>query len=134
MQGIKAWARANPSRVQELLNQNPRYVFFRERPNTGASPPGSLGVPLTPRRSVATDPRFVPPGVPVHIATTWPLTDKPLQRLMMAQDTGGAIRGAVRADMFWGFGAEAGEQAGRMRQRLRLWVLWPKDQVPPAPR
>ena len=125
MQGIKAWARANPSRVQELLNQNPRYVFFRERPNTGASPPGSLGVPLTPRRSVATDPRFVPPGVPVHIATTWPLTDKPLQRLMLAQDTGGAIRGAVRIDFFWGHGENAAREAGRMQQSLRMWVLLP---------
>jgi 3D (Asp-Asp-Asp) domain-containing protein len=125
MQGIKAWARANPSRVQELLNQNPRYVFFRELPNTGASPPGSLGVPLTPRRSVATDPRFVPPGVPVHIATTWPLTDKPLQRLMLAQDTGGAIRGAVRIDFFWGHGEDAAREAGRMQQSLRMWVLLP---------
>ena len=123
--GIKAWARANPSRVQELLNQNPRYVFFRELPNTGASPPGSLGVPLTPRRSVATDPRFVPPGVPVHIATTWPLTDKPLQRLMLAQDTGGAIRGAVRIDFFWGYGEDAAREAGRMQQSLRMWVLLP---------
>lgn len=125
MQGIKAWARANPSRLRELLNQNPRYVFFRELPNTGASPPGSLGVPLTPRRSVATDPRFVPPGAPVHIDTTWPLSDKPLQRLMLSQDTGGAIRGAVRIDFFWGHGEDAALEAGRMQQSLRMWVLLP---------
>jgi len=127
MQGIKAWARDNPAKLIELLNQNPRYVFFRELPGTGAAPPGALGVPLTPQRSIAIDARYVPLGAPVHIATTWPNTAKPLQRLMLAQDTGGAIRGAVRADYFWGSGEEAAREAGRMKQTLRMWVLLPKN-------
>jgi membrane-bound lytic murein transglycosylase A len=126
MQGIKAWARANPARLNELLNQNASYVFFRELPATGTGPPGALGVPLTPRRSIAVDPRFVPLGAPVYIATTWPLDVKPLNQLVLAQDTGGAIRGAVRADYFWGFGDEAAREAGRMKQPLRMWVLLPK--------
>ena len=131
MQGIKAWAYANPNKLSELLNQNPRYVFFRELPGTAAAPPGALGVPLTPERSIAVDPRYVPLGAPVHIATTWPNTDRPLQRLMLAQDTGGAIRGAVRADFFWGAGENAAREAGRMQQSLRLWVLLPNGY--PAP-
>lgn len=125
MQGIKAWARQHPARVQELLNQNASYVFFRELPAQPGGPPGALGVPLTAQRSLAIDPRHVPLGAPVYIATTWPNTAKPLNRLMIAQDTGGAIRGAVRADFFWGFGDEAAREAGRMRQTLRLWLLWP---------
>jgi membrane-bound lytic murein transglycosylase A len=134
MQGIKAWARDNPAKLPELLNQNPRFVFFRELAINGAapsgagnSPPGALGVPLTPHRSIAVDPRYVPLGAPVHIATQWPNTDKPLQRLMLAQDTGGAIRGAVRADFFWGNGDDAAREAGRMKQSLRMWVLLPKN-------
>ncbi|MEQ1775022.1 MAG: MltA domain-containing protein [Burkholderiales bacterium] len=135
MQGIKAWARDNPAKLTELLYQNPRFVFFRELPANGmtpsgagvSSPPGALGVPLTPQRSIAVDPRYVPLGAPVHIATTWPNTNKPLQRLMLAQDTGGAIRGAVRADFFWGSGEEATREAGRMKQPLRMWVLLPKN-------
>ena len=127
MQGIKAWTRDNPAKLAELLNQNPRFVFFRELPANGTSPPGALGVPLTPQRSIAVDPRYVPLGAPVHIATNWPNTDKPLQRLMLAQDTGGAIRGAVRADFFWGSGEEAAREAGRMKQSLRMWVLLPKN-------
>jgi len=131
MQGIKAWARANPGRLTELLNQNASYVFFRELPVTGAGPPGALGVPLTPGRSIAVDPRFVPLGAPVFIATTWPLGGKPLNQLVLAQDTGGAIRGAVRADYFWGFGEDAGREAGRMKQPLRMWVLLPIAYRPP---
>jgi membrane-bound lytic murein transglycosylase A len=138
MQGIQAWARANPKRLNELLNQNPSFVFFRELPETGGGPLGALGVPLTPGRSIAVDPRSVPLGAPVFLATTWPGADKPLRRLMLAQDTGGAIKGVVRADFFWGFGAEAGAQAGRMRQKGEMWVLLPngfvpKNGAPPAP-
>jgi membrane-bound lytic murein transglycosylase A len=84
-------------------------------------------VPLTPQRSIAVDARYVPLGAPVHIATTWPNSSRPLQRLMLAQDTGGAIRGAVRADFFWGHGDEAAREAGRMKQALRMWVLLPKN-------
>ena len=131
MQGIKAWARANPARLTDLLNQNARYVFFRELTGPVTSPPGAMGVPLTPERSVAIDPRYVPLGAPVHIATTWPNTDKPLQRLMLAQDTGGAIRGAVRIDYFWGAGDKAALEAGRMQQSVRVWVLLPKGLAPP---
>jgi len=127
MQGIQAWARQNPARLSEMLNHNASYVFFRELPASLPGPIGALGVPLTARRSVAIDPRFVPLGAPVFIATTWPNTAKPLNRLMMAQDTGGAIRGSVRADYFWGFGTEATREAGRMRQPLSMWVLLPRD-------
>jgi membrane-bound lytic murein transglycosylase A len=96
------------------------------------SPLGALGVPLTPLRSVAVDPRYVPLGVPVHIATTWPNASKPLQRLMLAQDIGGAILGAVRADFYWGAGEMAAREAGRMQQPLRMWVLLPNTMAPPA--
>jgi membrane-bound lytic murein transglycosylase A len=136
MQGIKAWARANPARLKELLGQNPSYVFFRELPagDPTLGPPGALGVALTPERSIAVDPSFVPLGAPVFIATTYPNSDRPLERLVIAQDTGGAIRGAVRADYFWGFGADAGALAGRMKQNLRMWVLLPKDYPVPSAR
>ena len=127
LQGIQTWARQNPARLTEMLNHNASYVFFRELPADLAGPLGAMGIPITARRSVAIDPRFVPLGAPVYIATTWPNTTKPLNRLALAQDTGGAIRGAIRADYFWGFGAEAAREAGRMRQPLRMWVLLPKD-------
>lgn len=131
MQGIKDWARRNPKKVQRFMNENPSYVFFRELPRDLPGPIGSLGVPLTPERSLAVDTRVVPLGVPVFLATTWPNTAKPLNRLMVAQDTGGAIAGAVRADFFWGFGDPAGRQAGKMRQGGRMWVLLPKGYTPP---
>jgi membrane-bound lytic murein transglycosylase A len=131
MQNIKAWARANPERVGELLGQNPSYVFFRELPGDAGSPPGALGVPLTPERSVAVDPRYIPLGAPVFLATTWPNSDRPLYRLMMAQDSGGAIKGPVRADFFWGLGEAAGIQAGQMKQSLRMWVLLPAEEPRP---
>jgi membrane-bound lytic murein transglycosylase A len=132
MQGIKDWARRNPRKVQDFLNANPSYVFFRELPRDLIGPIGSLGVPLTAERSIAVDPRVVPLGVPVYLATSWPNTADPLNRLMVAQDTGGAIAGAVRVDFFWGFGDAAGTQAGRMRQAGRMWVLLPKGYTPPA--
>jgi membrane-bound lytic murein transglycosylase A len=140
MQAIKSWAAANPKRLEELLNQNPSFVFFRELPldNPANGPIGALGVPLTAGRSIAVDPRYVPLGAPVFIGTTHPMSDTPLNRLVVAQDTGGAIRNPVRADFFWGFGPEAGAQAGRMRQQGRMWVLLPKElkagaAVPSAP-
>jgi len=125
MQGIQAWARAHPERLNELLNANPSFVFFRELADNGGGPLGALGVPLTPGRSIAVDPRAIPLGAPVFLSTTFPASDQPLARLVMAQDTGGAIKGAVRADFFWGFGAEAGARAGRMRQKGEMWVLLP---------
>ena len=133
MQGIQAWGRSHPERLPEILDQNPSYVFFRELPpraDPREGPPGAIGVPLVPMRSVAVDPRFITLGAPVFLATTWPARDERLERLVFAQDTGGAIRGPVRADFFWGFGAEAGQEAGRMRQSGRLWMLWPKGATP----
>jgi membrane-bound lytic murein transglycosylase A len=132
MQGIKAWARKNPDQLQALLNNNASYVFFRELPPGLPGPIGALGVPLTARRSIAVDARFVPLGAPVFLATTFPNTKQPLNRLMLAQDTGGAIRGAVRADFFWGFGEEAAREAGRMKQQGRMWLLYPADAKPPG--
>jgi len=131
MQGIRAWALANPAKLQEALNVNASYVFFRELAAQG-DPLGALGAPLSAGYSIAVDSRFVPLGAPVYLATTMPLSAQPLQRLMAAQDTGGAIRGAVRADFFWGSGDEAGALAGRMRQQGRMWLLWP--QSAPLPR
>ena len=130
MQGIQAWARANPTRLDELLNANPSYVFFRELPSSDAGPIGALGVPLTAERSIAIDPRAIALGTPVFLATTRPNSTQPMNRLVMAQDTGGAIKGAVRADYFWGFGKAAGEQAGRMKQSGRLWILLPPEAAP----
>ena len=126
MQGIKEWARKNPQRAQEFLNANASYVFFRELPRDLPGPIGALGVPLTAERSIAVDARVVPLGAPVYLATTYPNSSDPLNRLMVAQDTGGAIAGAVRADFFWGFGDAAGSLAGKMRQSGRMWVLLPK--------
>ncbi|MGE5739880.1 MAG: murein transglycosylase A [Betaproteobacteria bacterium] len=134
MQGIRDWGRRHPDRLPQLLDENPSYVFFREvtpsAPGTLEAridgPIGSLGVPLLAGRTIAVDARALPLGAPVFLATTEPLSDAPLHRLVMAQDTGGAIRGAVRADFFWGFGDEAGSLAGRMRQSGRMWLLWPK--------
>jgi membrane-bound lytic murein transglycosylase A len=131
-QSIKAWYVSHPDRRDELLNANPSYVFFKEEkiadPTKG--PKGALGVPLTPQRSIAVDTQFIPLGVPVFLATTQPGSDAPMQRLVMAQDTGGAIRNPVRADFFWGFGGDAPEKAGRMKQRGSMWVLLPKLAAP----
>jgi membrane-bound lytic murein transglycosylase A len=131
---IKAWGRANPKRLNEMLWSNPRYVFFREEPlpDPQLGPKGAQGVPLTPGRSIAVDPQSIPYGTPVWLDTTEPLASTPLRRLVMAQDTGSAIVGAVRADYFWGWGDDAEAQAGRMKQPLRLWTLWPRDARPPG--
>ncbi|WP_435628413.1 murein transglycosylase A [Candidatus Ferrigenium straubiae] len=130
MQGIKDWANRFPEKLPALLAQNPSYVFFRELPNGLAAPLGALGVPLTEAYSIAVDPRTIPLGAPVFLATTHPNTAEPLNRLVLAQDTGGAIKGAVRADFFWGFGEQAGIQAGRMKQGGQMWVLFPKGAEP----
>lgn len=130
MWGIKQWGQRNPQKLPALLDSNASYVFFRELPVTPGGPPGALGVPLTGGRSLAVDPRAVPLGSPVYLATTLPNSNTPLKRLMLAQDTGGAIKGAIRADFFWGFGEEAARQAGAMRQTGQMWVLLPKGSVP----
>ena len=126
MQGIQAWAAANPAKLREALTSNPSYVFFREMPPSEEGPIGTLGTPLAAGYSIAVDPRSVPLGAPVFLSTTFPLSTQPLQRLVAAQDTGGAIRGVVRADFYWGSGPSAGTQAGRMRQQGRMWILWPR--------
>lgn len=130
MQGIKAWGEKNPEKLMPLLELNPSYVFFRELPENLSAPLGAMGIPLTNEYSIAIDPRAIPLGSPVFLATTQPNSTTPLNRLMLAQDTGGAIRGAVRADFFWGFGEKAGAQAGRMKQQGRMWVLFPKGSEP----
>lgn len=130
MQNIKAWAAVNPERVKTLLAENPSYVFFSTLAGNPENPPGALGVPLTPGRSIAVDPRFIPLGVPVFLATSWPNSREPLRRLVLAQDTGGAIKGAVRADFYWGAGNEAGALAGRMKQKGQMWVLLPVGMTP----
>ena len=126
---IRQWAKQNPRRINELLWANPRVVFFREEtlPDPQLGPRGAQAVPLTPQRSVAVDPQSIPYGTALWLDTTEPLSNAPLRRVVMAQDTGGAIVGAVRADYFWGWGDEAEAQAGRMKQNLRMWVLWPKS-------
>jgi membrane-bound lytic murein transglycosylase A len=124
----KAWAAQNPQRVNELLWSNPRYVFFREEAlndfDAAFGPRGAQGVPLTPGRSIAVDPQSIPYGTPVWLASPGPAL--PLARLVLAQDTGSAIVGAVRADFFAGTGQAAGEMAAKVKQPLQLWVLWPK--------
>ena len=134
MQSIKEWIAANPARKQELFNANPSYVFFKTLPADNNGPLGAMGVPLLGGYSVAVDPRYIPLGAPVYLSTTWPLdgAPRPLNRLVHAQDTGGAIRGGVRADFFFGFGTEAGLYAGRMKQSGRLWLLLPRGMQPAA--
>ena len=122
MQGISQWAKRNPERVNEMLNANPRFVFFKETSGTV----GALGVLLTGERSIAIDPQSIPLGAPVFLATTKPLSAEPLQKLVMAQDTGKAIVGGVRADYYWGSGDAAGEMAGRMKQNGKMWLLLPR--------
>lgn len=136
MANIKAWATRNPHRVQEMLNANPAMVFFREEAITDADlgPKGAYGIPLAARRAIAVDPTFVPLGSPVFLSTTMPGSQQPLRRLVFAQDTGAAIKGAARADFYWGFGDDAGALAGRMKQPGDMWVLWPKGAGAPSAR
>ncbi len=123
--GIRGWMQENPDQASSLLYENPRYVFFRILKGDG--PIGAEGVALTPGRSIAVDRKFIPMGVPVWLDTVWPRDpEKPLQRLLMAQDTGGAIKGPVRGDFFWGFGAEALKYAGSMKSRGDYYLLLPK--------
>lgn len=125
---IRGWIAQNPQRVNELLWANPRTVFFREETlsplDAAFGPRGAQGVPLTPGRSIAVDKDSIPYGTPVWLASSGAAIE--LQRLVIAQDTGSAIVGALRADYFVGWGAEAGELAGRLKQPLRMWILWPK--------
>ena len=128
---IKQWLRANPGEADAVMRSNRRYVFFRELPDGDQGPPGSLGVALTPMRSVATDPAHVPPGALLFIDSTRPDDGTPLRLAVVSQDRGAAITGPVRADLFWGSGDEAGRLAGRTRQPARIWLLWPKGAARP---
>lgn len=128
---IRAWADANPQRIAELLDSNPSYVFFSARPDSQEGPRGSLNVPLTDGYSVAIDRKVIPLGSLLWLATTRP-DGSAVQRPVAAQDTGGAIAGEVRVDLFWGTGDAAGELAGNMKQAGQVWLLWPKGAALPA--
>lgn len=130
MGSIHAWAQANPQRVPELLASNPSYVFFATGPDSNEGPRGSLNVPLTAGYSVAIDRKVIPLGSLLWLSTTRP-DGSPVVRPVGAQDTGGAITGEVRADLFWGTGPEAGELAGNMKQQGQIWMLWPKGAALP---
>ena len=126
MQSIKAWAKKNKRKLRKFLNANPSTVFFRELPQGLPGPIGALGVPISSERSVAIDRKYIPLGAPVFLSTTEPNSNVPLNKLMMAQDTGGAINGGVRADFYWGQGKIPGSKAGSMKQSGEIWVLLPK--------
>jgi len=133
MAAIRAWADTHPTRVPELLASNPSYVFFTLGPDSDEGPRGSLNVPLTAGYSVAVDRNVVPLGSLLWLSTTRP-DGTALVRPVAAQDTGGAITGEVRADLFWGTGDAAGELAGHMKQKGTIWMLWPKGvALPKAP-
>lgn len=127
MARIRQWAEENPQRISELLDSNPSYVFFTRNPDSQEGPRGSLNVPLTAGFSVAIDRRVIPLGSLLWLSTSRPDDQRPLVRPVAAQDTGGAIVGEVRADLFWGTGDAAGELAGHMKQPGQLWLLWPKN-------
>jgi len=142
LQTIRAWLKAHPADAASWMNKNERYVFFQEIADQGMGPRGALGVPLTPGRSLAVDPEFVPLGAPVWLDTTWPADNgasgpkkgDSLRRLMMAQDIGSAIKGPARGDVFWGSGARALEFAGPMRAAGRYFILLPKSLAASLPR
>jgi membrane-bound lytic murein transglycosylase A len=129
MQTIRAWLAAHPNDAEAMMARNRSFVFFRILQGDG--PIGAMGVALVPGRSLAVDRRFVPLGLPVWLDATDPLSPgTPLRRLMVAQDTGGAIRGPVRGDVFWGHGAKAAARAGRMKSRGRYFLLLPRRVAP----
>ncbi|WP_226500922.1 MltA domain-containing protein [Pseudomonas sp. MWU16-30322] len=130
MSAISNWAKANPSRIPELLGSNPSYVFFTRNPDSNEGPRGSLNVPLTAGYSAAVDRKVIPLGSLLWLSTTRP-DGTALVRPVAAQDTGGAIAGEVRADLFWGTGDAAGQLAGDMKQQGQIWMLWPKGAALP---
>ena len=124
LQTINAWLKSHPSQAQALRDKNPSYVFFKMMDKDGGAV-GAQGVPLTAERSLAVDPKFIPYGAPVYLNAPHPLGGT-IQRLLVAQDTGGAITGPVRGDVFWGTGAMAEQAAGKMKSRGQGWLLLPK--------
>ncbi len=128
--GIRGWIAGHPAKAEALLARNPRYIFFREI--SGAGPIGAQGVPLTPRRSLAVDPKYIPFGAPLWLDTVWPGSgNRPLRRLMIAQDAGNAIKGPIRGDFFWGYGKDALAEAGQMKSRGRYYILLPRSTAVP---
>lgn len=125
---IRHWLRTHPNEADSLKNQNPSYVFFDTRTDLQNGPRGSLNVPLTPERSAAVDRKVIPLGTPLWVSTTLPDTGEKYQRLVIAQDTGGAITGPVRADMFFGRGDRAELLAGEMKQKGSIYALIPKKE------
>jgi membrane-bound lytic murein transglycosylase A len=134
LQSIRAWLERHPGSAASIMDRNRSYIFFEERQGLGPDdgPLGAQGVPLTAGRSLAVDLRHIPMGTPVWLETTvpWPEGEAPFRHLMIAQDTGGAIRGIVRGDVFFGAGARAEAAAGRMKSRGRYAILLPKSQIP----
>jgi membrane-bound lytic murein transglycosylase A len=126
-EAIRGWIKSHAQQGVALMDENPSYVFFKERQGDG--PIGAQGVVLTPGRSLAVDPAFIPLGAPLYVDIADPAAR--LQRLVIAQDTGGAIRGPVRGDVFWGFGKEAEARAGNMRAKGIYYLLLPKSLAPP---
>ena len=122
-QGMKKYLDKNPSKMDEVLNQNESYVFFKKS-NQGAT--GALGSVLTAKRNIAVDRSVIPLGMPVFLSTKNPIDKKPINQLMVAADVGGAIKGKIRADFFWGFGDTAFEYAGRMKEKGKMYILMPK--------
>jgi membrane-bound lytic murein transglycosylase A len=134
LQSIRDWLVAHPAQAREIMARNASYVFFRERPELDPAdgPIGAQGVPLTAGRSLAVDRRYIPLGAPIWLETTapWPEGDGPLRRLLIAQDSGGAVKGPVRGDVFWGTGPRAEAIAGHMKSQGRYVVLLPKAAAP----
>jgi membrane-bound lytic murein transglycosylase A len=133
MQAIRAWLRANPGDARRAMESDASYIFFKETSlgDTSLGSPGSEGIALTPEASIAVDTKLHPLGAPFYVAATAPdadpsRPDQAFNRLLVAQDTGGAIKGAARADIFWGFGAAAESIAGRMKAKGHFFVLLPK--------
>ncbi len=128
MPHIRKWLKENPQQATAYMQQNPRYIFFKMLGESDG-PLGALGVPLTSKRSLAVDTKFIPLGTPIYLNTTDP-DGEDIQSLVVAQDVGGAIKGAVRGDFFWGYGEEAFQKAGRMKSEGKYYILWPKGSSP----
>ena len=122
LQSIRKWLDKNPRRVNEVLHYNKSVVYFKQRENSAS---GSLGLRLTATRSIAVDRRYIPLGSMLYLNAS--IKDETVSRIVLAQDTGGAIKGAIRADLFMGFGADARETAGKLKSPLKLWILLPKN-------
>ena len=128
MQTIRSWIKQHPDEGKTLMRKNASYVFFRFTPGEASiGPTGAMGVPLTAQRSLAVDRQYLPMGIPIWLNAQHPKGQQRLQRLVMAQDTGGAIKGAVRGDFYWGQGAQAGEMAGPMKSKGRFYLLLPSN-------